>query len=114
LDIRRIGPIKRGEEVVGSRTRVKVVKNKLAPPFRSVEFDILYGSGICRVGEVLDLGVVAGVIEKSGTWFSYNGDKLGQGREAAREMLVGNGELLGQIEIATRNKVPLTSMVEEG
>jgi recombination protein RecA len=113
LDIRRTGSIKRGEEVVGNRTRVKVVKNKLAPPFRSVEFDILYGSGICRVGEVLDLGVQAGVIEKSGTWFSYHGERLGQGREAVREMLSGNGELLSQIEIATRDKAPVTSMGDE-
>ena len=113
LDIRRIGSIKRGEDVVGNRTRVKVVKNKLAPPFRSVEFDIVYGSGICRVGEVLDLGVLAGVIEKSGTWFSYNGDKLGQGRETVRELLAGNGELLSKIESATREKAPVASMIEE-
>jgi recombination protein RecA len=113
LDIRRIGQIKHGEEVVGNRTRVKVVKNKLAPPFRSVEFDILYGSGICRVGEVLDLGVQAGVIEKSGTWFSYQGERLGQGREAVREMLVANGDLLGKIEVATRDHMPMVSIGEE-
>ncbi len=91
----------------------KVVKNKLAPPFRSVEFDILYGSGICRVGEVLNLGVQAGVIEKSGTWFSYQGERLGQGREAVREMLVANGDLLGKIEVATRDHMPMVSIGEE-
>ena len=87
LDIRRIGAIKEGEEVVGNRTRVKVVKNKMAPPFREVEFDIMYGEGISKVGDLLDLGVEAGVVEKSGAWFSYDGERIGQGRENAKSFL---------------------------
>jgi recombination protein RecA len=85
LDIRRIGAIKEGEEVVGNRTRVKVVKNKMAPPFREVEFDILYGEGISREGDLIDLGVEANVVEKSGAWFSYKGERIGQGRENAKQ-----------------------------
>src|SRR5438552_2320634 len=84
LDIRRIGAIKKGEEVIGNQTRVKVVKNKMAPPFRQAEFEILYGEGISRDGELIDLGVQAGVVEKSGSWFSYDGQRIGQGRENAK------------------------------
>ncbi len=89
LDIRRIGAIKDHDEVIGNQTRVKVVKNKVAPPFKQVEFDIMYGQGISKTGELLDLGVKAGVVEKSGSWFSYDGDRVGQGREAAKTFLKG-------------------------
>ena len=89
LDIRRIGAIKEREEVVGNQTRVKVVKNKLAPPFKQVEFDIMYGEGISKTGELIDLGVKAGVVEKSGSWFSYDGQRIGQGRENAKQFLQG-------------------------
>jgi recombination protein RecA len=87
LDIRRIGAIKDKEQIIGNQTRVKVVKNKLAPPFRMVEFDIMYGKGISKLGELIDLGSEAGVIEKSGTWYSYNGEKIGQGKENAKKYL---------------------------
>tara|TARA_B100000809_G_scaffold228745_1_gene241949 strand:- start:1036 stop:1617 length:582 start_codon:yes stop_codon:yes gene_type:complete len=87
LDIRRIGAIKDKEEIIGNHTRVKVVKNKLAPPFRMVEFDIMYGKGISKLGELIDLGSEAGVIEKSGTWYSYKGEKIGQGKENAKQVL---------------------------
>src|SRR5690606_12717995 len=92
LDIRRIGSIKERDTVTGNQTRVKVVKNKLAPPFRVVEFDIMYGEGISKVGELLDLGVAAGVVEKSGAWFSYGGQRIGQGRENAKQFLRENPE----------------------
>lgn len=98
LDIRRIGAIKLGDQVIGNRTRVKVVKNKMAPPFREVEFDILYGQGIIKDGEILDLGVDVGFIEKSGSWMSYNGQRIGQGRENARQYLLEHPELLTEIE----------------
>ena len=87
LDIRRIGAIKDGDEVVGNQTRVKVVKNKVAPPFREVEFDIMYGEGISKTGELLDLGVKAGIVEKAGSWFSFDGERIGQGRENAKAYL---------------------------
>ena len=87
LDIRRIGAIKDKEEIIGNLTRVKVVKNKLAPPFRKVEFDIMYGKGISKLGELIDLGSEAGVLEKSGTWYSYKGEKIGQGKENAKQFL---------------------------
>jgi recombination protein RecA len=98
LDIRRIGAVKRGNEAVGNRTRVKVVKNKLAPPFRMVEFDVLYGKGICRAGELIDLGLDCGVVEKSGAWFSLGEERLGQGREGVRERLGSEPELMAQLE----------------
>jgi recombination protein RecA len=94
LDIRRIGALKKGEEVIGNRTRVKVVKNKLAPPFREVEFDILYGTGISRVGDLLDLGSDLGLVDKSGSWYSYNGDRIGQGRDNAIVFLTEHADLL--------------------
>jgi recombination protein RecA len=100
LDIRRIGAIKEREEVIGNQTRVKVVKNKLAPPFRQVEFDIMYGEGISKTGELLDLGVKAGVVEKSGAWFSYDSQRLGQGRENSRQFLKDNPEAANAIERA--------------
>jgi len=102
LDIRRVGPIKEGQEVIGNRTKVKVVKNKIAPPFREIEFDIIYGRGISKEGEVLDLGVDANLIEKSGTWYSYNGERLGQGRENAKSFLRDHAELISDIEMKIR------------
>ncbi|SHE37599.1 recombinase RecA [Dysgonomonas macrotermitis] len=98
LDIRRIGQLKDGEEVRGSQTRVKVVKNKVAPPFRKAEFDIMYGEGISRAGEIIDLGAELGVIKKSGSWYSYNDAKLGQGREASKDMIKDNPELAEELE----------------
>src|SRR5690348_16613246 len=102
LDIRRIGSIKDRDEVVGNQTRVKVVKNKVAPPFKQVEFDIMYGEGISRTGELLDLGVTAGVVEKSGSWFSYDGERVGQGRENAKNFLKQNPDIAQAIEAAIR------------
>ena len=98
IDIRRSTQIKDGEEVVGNRIRVKVVKNKVAPPFKVVEFDIMYGQGISKVGEVIDLGVELEIIKKAGSWFSYNGEKLGQGRDAVKSLLLDNPELLDELE----------------
>jgi recombination protein RecA len=98
LDIRRIGAIKQGDQVLGNRTRVKVVKNKVAPPFKEVEFDILYGAGISREGDALDLGVTENIVEKSGAWYSYDGERIGQGRENVREFLKANPEILADIE----------------
>jgi len=109
LDIRRIGAIKDRDTVIGNQTRVKVVKNKLAPPFRMVEFDIMYGEGISKTGELLDLGVQAGVIEKSGAWFSHNGQRIGQGRENARRFLKDNPEIAGTIEQAVRANAGLVA-----
>lgn len=97
VDIRRIGQIKDGEEVIGNRTRVKIVKNKVAPPFRKAEFDIMYGEGISKTGEIIDLGVETDVIQKSGSWFSYGGTKLGQGREGVRQILIDNPELVDEL-----------------
>ena len=104
LDIRRIGAIKKGDEVIGNETRVKVVKNKIAPPFRQAEFEILYGQGISREGEIIDLGVAENVVEKSGSWYSYQGDRIGQGKENVREYLVQNREIAAQIEAQIRAK----------
>jgi recombination protein RecA len=102
LDIRRIGAIKERDEVVGNQTRVKVVKNKLAPPFKQVEFDIMYGEGVSKMGELIDLGVKAGVVEKSGAWFSYDSQRIGQGRENAKTFLKANLDMAGKIEAAIR------------
>ncbi|WP_454916553.1 recombinase RecA [Xanthobacter sediminis] len=107
LDIRRIGAIKERDEMVGNQTRVKVVKNKLAPPFKQVEFDIMYGEGVSKMGELLDLGVRAGVVEKSGAWFSYDSQRLGQGRENAKTFLRQNAEVAGRIEAAIRQNAGL-------
>jgi len=109
LDIRRIGAIKDRDEVVGNQTRVKVVKNKVAPPFRQVEFDIMYGSGISKSGELLDLGVKAGIVEKSGSWFSYDGSRIGQGRETAKQFLETNKDVANAIEAAVRSNAGLLS-----
>ncbi|EMD82213.1 recombinase RecA [Pacificimonas flava] len=104
LDIRRTGQIKDRDEIVGNTTRVKVVKNKVAPPFRQVEFDIMYGEGISKTGEILDLGVKAGIVEKAGAWFSYDSTRIGQGRENAKTFLNENPEMLDRIEKAIRGK----------
>ena len=104
MDIRRIGAIKQGDEVIGSRTKVKIVKNKVAPPFREAEFDILYGSGISREGEIVDLGAEDGIVEKSGSWFSYEGERIGQGRENAKEFLREHPETANRIEEKIRAK----------
>ena len=102
LDIRRIGSIKKGDEVIGNETRVKVVKNKVAPPFKEAEFDILYGEGVSREGEIIDLGVEARIVEKAGSWYSYNGEKIGQGKDNAREFLKENADLAHEIENKVR------------
>ncbi|MCV2370692.1 recombinase RecA [Roseateles oligotrophus] len=109
LDIRRIGSIKKGDEVIGSETKVKVVKNKVAPPFKTAEFDILYGEGISREGEIIDMGVIAKVVEKSGSWYAYNGEKIGQGKDNAREFLRENPDIAHEIENKVRDSlgVPL-------
>jgi recombination protein RecA len=102
LDIRRIGAIKERDEVVGNQTRVKVVKNKLAPPFKQVEFDIMYGEGVSKMGEIIDLGVKAGIVEKSGSWFSHDSQRIGQGRENAKNFLRNNPDIAARIETAIR------------
>ncbi|MBX3488396.1 recombinase RecA [Parvibaculum sp.] len=107
LDIRRIGAIKERDEVVGNQTRVKVVKNKVAPPFKQVEFDIMYGEGISKTGELVDLGVKAGIVEKSGSWFSYNSQRIGQGRENAKQFLKDNPDMAAEIEAAVRQNAGL-------
>jgi recombination protein RecA len=104
MDIRRIGAIKQGDEVIGNRTKVKIVKNKVAPPFRDAEFDILYGQGISREGEILDLGADDGIVEKSGSWYSHAGERIGQGRENAKEFLRENPDVAATIEAAIREK----------
>jgi len=109
LDIRRIGAIKDRDEVVGNQTRVKVVKNKVAPPFRQVEFDIMYGHGISKTGELIDLGSKAGIVEKSGSWFSYEGNRIGQGRENAKQFLETNKDVAAAIEAAIRSNAGLLS-----
>ncbi|HLH93655.1 MAG TPA: recombinase RecA [Xanthobacteraceae bacterium] len=107
LDIRRIGAIKERDEVVGNQTRVKVVKNKLAPPFKQVEFDIMYGAGVSKTGELIDLGVKAGVVEKSGAWFSYDSQRIGQGRENAKAFLKANPDIASRIETEVRQNAGL-------
>ena len=107
IDIRRIGAIKDADRVVGGRTRVKIVKNKLAPPFRQAEFDIMYGEGISREGDLLDLAVDKDIIEKSGTWFSYSGERLGQGRENVKRLLKEKPELFVTIESQVRKELGL-------
>ncbi len=111
LDIRRTGSVKLRDEIIGNNVRVKVVKNKVAPPFREVEFDIMYGQGISKLGEIIDLGVKAGVVEKSGSWFSYNSQRIGQGRDNAREFLKANPDMALEIEAAVRKNAGI--IVEE-
>jgi recombination protein RecA len=105
LDIRRIGALKNGEEVIGNQTRVKVVKNKVAPPFREAEFEIMYGAGISRVGEIIDIGVLHGLVEKSGSWYSYKGERIGQGKENARAFLTQHPEIAQEIDSKLREKL---------
>jgi len=105
MDIRRIGAIKKGDEVIGNETRVKVVKNKMAPPFRQAEFEILYGEGISREGELIDLGAKNGIVDKSGAWYSYNGDRIGQGKDNVRNFLKEHPEITDSIEQALRQKL---------
>lgn len=105
LDIRRQTQIKDGDEVIGNHIKVKVVKNKVAPPFRQAEFDIIYGEGISKTGEIIDMGVELGIVQKSGSWFSYNNDKLGQGRESVKQLMHDNPELAGEIEAKIREKI---------
>jgi recombination protein RecA len=102
IDIRKQSPIKEGENVIGNRVKVKIVKNKVAPPFRTAEFDLLYGEGISKVGEILDLGVDFNIIKKSGSWFSYGDTKLGQGRDAVKVLLNDNPELMSELEAKVR------------
>jgi recombination protein RecA len=116
LDIRRIGQIKERDEVVGNQTRVKVVKNKVAPPFKQVEFDIMYGEGVSKVGELIDLGVKAGVVEKSGSWYSHDSQRIGQGRENAKNFLKDNPDVADAIERAIRQNAGLIAeqILDEG
>lgn len=114
MDIRRIGAIKKGEEITGSETRVKVVKNKVAPPFKQAEFDIMYGQGISREGEILDLGVAQGIVEKAGAWYSYNGEKIGQGKDNSRDFLRENAELAQEIEGKIRATMNIPSSDNDG
>jgi len=115
LDIRRIGAIKKGDEVVGNQTRVKVVKNKVSPPFKQAEFEILYGEGISRHGEIIDLGVLHGIVDKAGSWYSYGDDRIGQGKENVREFLRNNPEMADEIEGKVRAKLlpPKVAVVEK-
>ncbi len=113
LDIRRTGNIKKGEEIIGSETKVKVVKNKVSPPFKTAEFDILYGEGISREGEIIDMGVEARIVDKSGAWFAYNGEKIGQGKDNAREFLRENPELAQEIENKVRESLGIPLMGAE-
>ncbi|MBK5936425.1 MAG: recombinase RecA [Halorhodospira halophila] len=112
MDIRRLGAIKKGDEVLGNETRVKVVKNKMAPPFKQAEFEILYGEGISREGEIIDMGVAQGFVDKSGAWYSYNGDRIGQGKDNARQFLRNNPQIAADIEARIREKVLGTAIPE--
>ena len=112
LDIRRIGAIKKGDEILGNETRVKVVKNKVAPPFKKAEFDILYGEGISREGEIVELGVLHNLVEKAGSWYSYNGEKIGQGKDNSREYLKENPDIANEIELKIRDIVGAASQTE--
>ena len=105
LDIRRTQQVKDGDEAIGNHVKVKVVKNKVAPPFRAAEFDIIFGEGISKTGEIIDMGTELGIVQKSGSWYSYNNDRLGQGREGVKQILVDNPELANEIEAKIREKV---------
>ena len=105
LDIRRTQQVKDGDEAIGNHVKVKVVKNKVAPPFRAAEFDIIFGEGISKTGEIIDMGTELGIIQKSGSWYSYNNDKLGQGRDAVKQLMVDNPELAKEIETRIREKI---------
>ncbi len=112
LDIRRIGSIKKGDEIVGNETRVKVVKNKVSPPFKQAEFDIMYGAGISRQGEIIDLGVQAGIVDKAGAWYSYNGNKIGQGKDNVREYLKEHADMAFEIENRIRENLGIISQAQ--
>jgi len=114
LDIRRTGNIKKGEEVIGSETKVKVVKNKVAPPFKTAEFDILYGEGISREGEIVDMGAAHRIVDKSGAWYAYNGEKIGQGKDNAREFLRENADVAREIENRIREAVGIVAVPTSG
>jgi len=114
MDIRRIGGIKKGEEIIGNETRVKVVKNKVSPPFKQAGFDILYGEGISREGEIIELGVEHGFIDKSGAWYAYNGQKIGQGKDNTREWLKSNPAIAQEIERKIREAVGIKVEITEG
>ncbi|MGE9549315.1 recombinase RecA [Snodgrassella alvi] len=114
LDIRKIGQIKKGDDVIGNETRVKVIKNKVAPPFKQAEFDILYGEGVSWEGELIDIGVKLGIVEKAGAWYSYNGSKIGQGKDNVRQWLKDNPEIANEINFKIRNKVGITAQNTEG
>ena len=114
MDIRRIGAIKDKDEIIGNSTRVKIVKNKVSPPFKVVEFDLMYGKGISKTGELVDLGVKAGIVEKSGAWFAYKGEKIGQGRENAKIYLEQNPNVAEEIEKVIREKATAISAALEG
>ena len=105
LDIRRVGSIKKGDDIIGNETKVKVVKNKVSPPFKTAEFDILYGEGISREGEIVDMGVAAKIVDKAGAWYAYNGEKIGQGKDNAREFLRENPDLAYEIENKIRESL---------
>jgi recombination protein RecA len=110
MDIRRTGAIKKGDEVIGNETKVKVVKNKVAPPFREAHFDILYGEGISRQGEIVELGVEHKIVEKSGAWYAYNGEKIGQGKDNAREFLREHADIAVEIENRVREAVGVAAL----
>ena len=114
LDIRRTGTIKKGEDAIGNETKVKVVKNKVSPPFKTAEFDILFGEGISREGEIIDMGVNARIIEKSGAWYAYGGEKIGQGRDNAREFLRENPDLAREIENRVREQLGISQLPPAG
>jgi recombination protein RecA len=105
LDIRRMTQVKDGDEAIGNHVKVKVVKNKVAPPFRAAEFDIIFGEGISKTGEIIDMGTELGIIQKSGSWYSYNNDKLGQGRDAVKQLMADNPEMAKEIEGKIREKI---------
>jgi recombination protein RecA len=109
LEIRRAAPIKEGQEIIGNRTKVKVVKNKLAPPFKTVEFDLMYGEGISRTGDLLDMGAQLEVVDKSGSWYSFEGERIGQGRENVKLFLIDNPDIFGKIEIQVREKLGISA-----
>jgi recombination protein RecA len=113
LDIRRTGTIKKGEDAIGNETKVKVVKNKVAPPFKTAEFDILFGEGISRHGEIIDMGVIAKIVDKSGAWYAYQGEKIGQGRDNSREFLRENPELAFEIENKVRESLGIPLLPQE-
>jgi recombination protein RecA len=114
LDIRRTGQIKKGDDILGNETRIKVVKNKVAPPFKQAEFDILYGEGVSLEGEIIDIGVKLGLVEKSGAWYSYNGNKIGQGKDNTRMWLKENPEMANEIEQKIRAEVGINAQITEG